>query len=448
MATAETATSYRLQRKVNSEVEDTCAQPHPVLGDRKEALGLVFENRNELGTILEQRGFKVGAELGVQRGLFAETTLTQWRSAKTYLLVDVWARQNNSKCNVATSQPNFDDELQRRLEPFRAREVDITVCRTAVCVQQFPDHYFDYVYVDAGRDFENLYAHLVEWWPKLRPGGTFAGLDIVPQDWTRNLNKTIDTAGAVSKGAVDRFAAEQGAKVTSSLQEAWPSWAIVKPTLEVTMATYTNRAARFPISMRINEDYSVHYGYKRVVQNVTSLPPRWHAAWRKIELINKILDDNATEVVFLIDDDAFVNHYWLSVDTFLARYPQRDVVLGIHAAPYLDVLNTGVMIIRNTAWSRAFFASVLQQPPEICNYLNRSCCWDQDCIGSLLKRQKSSARIATVPLGEFNCCDWHNSYVGTCAPFVFHAMGLGGKERVEIFASRVSKKMATWELWV
>ena len=47
-------------------VEDenaTSAQLHPVREGRKEALGLAFKNRNELGAILEERGFKVGAEL-------------------------------------------------------------------------------------------------------------------------------------------------------------------------------------------------------------------------------------------------------------------------------------------------------------------------------------------------------------------------------------------------
>ena len=451
LATAESSGDDRLQRIANGEVEEkqaTCAQPHPVLGDQKEALGLSFKNRNELGAILEQRGFKVGAELGFQRGLFAETTLTQWRSAKTYLLVDVWAQQNNSKDNVASRPPKFDDETQRRLEPFRAKGVDIPVCRTAVCVQRFPDHYFDYIYVDAGHNFETLYAHLVEWWPKLRPRGILAGLDFVPQDWTRNLNGRkfrIDTAGAVSKGVVNRFAAEQGVKVTSSLQEAWPTWAIVKPALEVTMATYTNRAARFPVAMRVNEEYSVHYGYKRVVENGTSLPLQWHAAWRKIEVINNMLADNATDVVFLIDDDAFVNHYWLSVDSFLARYPHRDFIIGLEdrRSHVLHRINTGVIIIRNTAWSRAFFASVFQQPRQVCNYPKTAPWHEQDCMTNLLDRTNAWEHVAEVPLGEFNCCDGNRVYKGTCAPFVFHGMGFQ-KEQVELVASRVREKMSTW----
>ena len=46
----------------------------------------------------------------------------------------------------------------------------------------FPDNYFDFIYIDA-------YAHngqeggsiLHSWWPKLKPGGVFAGHDYDPE---------------------------------------------------------------------------------------------------------------------------------------------------------------------------------------------------------------------------------------------------------------------------
>ena len=114
--------------------------------------GVKFKSRDDLGAILEARGFTVGAELGVQRGLFAESTLKQWRSAKTYVLVDVWAPMANyqdiANVNSALQNQHFD-ETQRRVARFRAAGTDIPVCRnlTSVCVRRFPDHYFDYIYV-------------------------------------------------------------------------------------------------------------------------------------------------------------------------------------------------------------------------------------------------------------------------------------------------------------
>jgi hypothetical protein len=37
-----------------------------------------------------REGMRVGAELGVQRGLFANMTLAQWTSCKRYYAVDIW----------------------------------------------------------------------------------------------------------------------------------------------------------------------------------------------------------------------------------------------------------------------------------------------------------------------------------------------------------------------
>ena len=41
--------------------------------------------------------------------------------------------------------------------------------------QQFPDGYFDYVYLDAMHDYCSVNDELQLWWPKIRRGGIFAG---------------------------------------------------------------------------------------------------------------------------------------------------------------------------------------------------------------------------------------------------------------------------------
>jgi hypothetical protein len=49
-----------------------------------------FENRHDdLVDIVQELGFTVGAEIGVQTGFFTERTLKQLHCVKTYLLVDV-----------------------------------------------------------------------------------------------------------------------------------------------------------------------------------------------------------------------------------------------------------------------------------------------------------------------------------------------------------------------
>ncbi len=69
---------------------------------------MVFKHRDQLGVILQKIGFTVGAELGVQQGLFTETTLKQWHGAKTYVLVDVWSEQDkySDTANVNNEKQN------------------------------------------------------------------------------------------------------------------------------------------------------------------------------------------------------------------------------------------------------------------------------------------------------------------------------------------------------
>jgi hypothetical protein len=45
------------------------------------------ENRDAIGRVLEEEEMHVGVELGVQRGVYAETLLNQWTKCKRYILV-------------------------------------------------------------------------------------------------------------------------------------------------------------------------------------------------------------------------------------------------------------------------------------------------------------------------------------------------------------------------
>ena len=67
------------------------------------------------------------------------------------------------------------------------------------CAPCFADGSFDFIYVDARHDYRGVAVDIAEWWPKLRPGGIFAGHDYYTQadierkqkqkqDWTVNFD--------------------------------------------------------------------------------------------------------------------------------------------------------------------------------------------------------------------------------------------------------------------
>mmetsp|Transcript_13458 Transcript_13458/g.54393 ORF Transcript_13458/g.54393 Transcript_13458/m.54393 type:complete len:249 (-) Transcript_13458:1704-2450(-) len=173
-----------------------------------------IQNRLEIGSRLEREEFKIGAELGVKEGFFARDTLKSWPGATEYVLVDVWATLGNyaDVANMGDREVHYESAI-RETAPWKEK---VRVCRnfTTVCVRNYPDNYFDYIYVDARHDRKGAALDLEEWWPKLKVGGIFAGHDYVAhgpqggQGWDLNFDGTVDPEGLNVKGAVDDFSVQ------------------------------------------------------------------------------------------------------------------------------------------------------------------------------------------------------------------------------------------------
>jgi len=198
-----------------------------------------FKSRGDLGAVMQSEHFTIGLELGVQSGSYSKTILSKWPSCEKYHLVDVWAHQENYKDLANANQAQQDALYQVTLDNTAQWKEKINVCRnfTSNCVHTFDDEYFDFIYVDARHDYKGVYEDLVNYWPKLKVGGIFAGHDYVTQDdgpspaqnWTVNYDGTIDETGTVVKGAVDKFATSVCRQVTVSYREsAWNTWAMRK----------------------------------------------------------------------------------------------------------------------------------------------------------------------------------------------------------------------------
>lgn len=192
--------------------------------------------RDSLGGLLQKLNLTVGAELGVQRGDFAKVTLDQWSHAKTYVLVDLWGHQENYK-----DLANVDDQVQENfkneaLNKLKAHEDKLVVCRnyTSVCVKQFENGYFDYIYVDARHDYKGVREDIELWWPKLKVGGIMAGHDYIDteevakisgQDWSVSADGTRNPDGKAVKSAVDEWAAENKQLLQITFRDApWNTW--------------------------------------------------------------------------------------------------------------------------------------------------------------------------------------------------------------------------------
>lgn len=203
-----------------------------------------LKTRPQIGKLLEARKLTDGAEVGVQKGYFSHQTLNDWKSCKSFKLIDLWGYQENYKDFANVNNEEHEKRFQEtktRMEPFKEKGVDIQYFRmySTEAAKKIPDLSLDYVYVDARHDYCGVFEDLLAYYPKLRPGGILAGHDLLDnfelkkidgyQDWSLCMDGSVKPRSV--KGAVIDFATQMGLVVSPMYQDGnFASWYLQKPT--------------------------------------------------------------------------------------------------------------------------------------------------------------------------------------------------------------------------
>lgn len=121
--------------------------------------------------IFKDLGYKVGAEIGVQRALFSKALCEGIPGLKLYC-VDPWtpyrdapdqSRQNKHYTIAAAIMAPFNATLIRKTSHDALPDI--------------PDGSLDFVYIDGLHDFDNVMFDIIEWNKKVRSGGIVSGHD-------------------------------------------------------------------------------------------------------------------------------------------------------------------------------------------------------------------------------------------------------------------------------
>lgn len=138
-----------------------------------------MKDRNEIGRMMTERGYKLAAEIGVQKGEFAKQILSHWDGH--LVLVDAWrefpTEIYNDTANVSTeSHSNNYNECLQNLREFEGR---FTTCRglSQETSELFKDELFDLVYIDANHSYDGCLADIKSWIKKVKKGGCICGHD-------------------------------------------------------------------------------------------------------------------------------------------------------------------------------------------------------------------------------------------------------------------------------
>lgn len=184
-------------------------------------------DRIDLTHAFNELGFKDGAEIGVERGLYSRELLVNNPGSHLFL-VDPWKAYRGYREHVSQSKlDGFFTETQQRLEGH-----NYTIIRafSTDAAQQFKDGSLDFVYIDGNHEYSHVVADICAWTPKVRKGGVVAGHDYIRRKNKDYLMHVIEAVGGYCSAyqieplfVLGRKAAPKGEK-----RDSTRSWLFVK----------------------------------------------------------------------------------------------------------------------------------------------------------------------------------------------------------------------------
>jgi hypothetical protein len=147
--------------------------------------------RNDLPKIFFELDFQVGAEIGVERGLFSEV-LCQENPGVELFCIDPWVA--HPLCDDPNLMESYYEEAKKRLSSY-----DCKLIRdySEEAVKRFSEESLDFIYIDGDHSYQGVTHDLNEWTKIVKKGGIVSGHDY--GHW-KDPNKNLE-----SKRAIDEY---------------------------------------------------------------------------------------------------------------------------------------------------------------------------------------------------------------------------------------------------
>jgi hypothetical protein len=130
------------------------------------------QDRRALVELFSELGYKIGAEIGVEKGLFSRCICDMVPGVKLYC-VDPWAPYNKQ------SKEREDKLYKYAMDRLVGCNVEVMRMSSLEASQKIVDRSLDFVYIDALHDFDSVMMDIILWTPKVRSGGIVSGHDYV-----------------------------------------------------------------------------------------------------------------------------------------------------------------------------------------------------------------------------------------------------------------------------
>jgi hypothetical protein len=162
-------------------------------------------------------------ELGVKTGEFSQEILSHWRGSLH--MIDAWRHFPSGYddiANVATMEHfHFMGLAVQKIMDHRERAI-VTRALGFQVARTLKEEQFDWVYIDAAHDEENVLHDLYDWWPLVKKGGILWGDDYLE-------GRFFDSQFGV-KSALARFFEDSEYEIfhNEKTSEGIPQWWVIK----------------------------------------------------------------------------------------------------------------------------------------------------------------------------------------------------------------------------
>ena len=162
-------------------------------------IDIVDMDRDDLAALFGKLGYRVGVELGVETGKYAEVLLRGNPNLMDLYLVDAWKAYDGYRDHV--TQSKVDGLLQTAIDRLKPWEHKTHYVRkfSLDAAKDFKDKSLDFVYIDANHALPYVMDDICAWEPKVRKGGIVAGHDYCRRGPGRYQCHVVEAVGAYTQ---------------------------------------------------------------------------------------------------------------------------------------------------------------------------------------------------------------------------------------------------------
>lgn len=131
-----------------------------------------MKSRIDLAKYFREKGFKIGAEIGVAEGRFSEILFQNIPDLKLYC-VDVWQSYEKG-WRGENYQNKVYKEAKEKLSKYNAELIKKTSVEASLDI---PDNSLDFVFIDGNHIFDYVMTDIIIWARKVKKGGIVSGHD-------------------------------------------------------------------------------------------------------------------------------------------------------------------------------------------------------------------------------------------------------------------------------